>query len=223
MFDRGGHAIGWNPRAVELLGDIEPRARCCALIGCDSGDAPLGGKCFTEIASTRDTPLPEVRVDLPGNGTGQSVWVTAVRFCDDGETLIELRPGDPQDRRRRTQPHWVAPAQLRLTTLGITRVASREGELRGRWLAGRAGQILKLLATERGRIVHSDQIVDAIWPGSDITAGHNVRYYVHVLRREIEPSRPNRAPSSFVLSLQGGYTLNLETVWIDADVFEALA
>jgi DNA-binding SARP family transcriptional activator len=142
---------------------------------------------------------------------------------DDGRTLLHVRPGAPRDRRRRTVPHWVAGAQLRIYTLGDTRIMSRESQLGGRWLSGRPGQILRLLVTERRRVVRTDEIVEAIWPGSEMSTGENVRYFVHRLREQLEPEREKRARSSFVVSEHGGYKLDLDNVWIDAMAFEASA
>ena len=48
-----------------------------------------------------------------------------------------------------------------------------------------------------------------------------VRYFIHALRKRLEPDRPKRGRASVVLARRGGYTLNDAEVWIDADEFEA--
>ena len=68
--------------------------------------------------------------------------------------------------------------------------------------------------------MHTDEIAEAIWPGSDLSAAGSVRYFIHVVRSKIEPDRAKRAPSSFLLSRRGGYMLDPEAVHIDADDFE---
>ncbi|MEA2286946.1 MAG: hypothetical protein QOJ21_2989 [Solirubrobacteraceae bacterium] len=221
VIDENGMVVAWNGRATELLGPIGTDLDCCTLIGCDGPGSPLDSGCFTALARERSEPLPEARIDLPARSGGNAVWVTVARLGETNRTVLHVRPGEPGDRRRRTVPHWVAAPKLKLYTLGTTRVMSRESALTGRWLDGRAGQILKVLATERHRVVQSDELVDAIWPGSDLTARDNVRYFVHTLRERLEPGRPKRAPSAFIVSRQGGYTLNLANVWLDAEVFEA--
>jgi DNA-binding SARP family transcriptional activator len=46
---------------------------------------------------------------------------------------------------------------------------------------------------------------------------------VHVLRERLEPSRPRRAASSYITTHRGGYRLNTERVWVDADELERRA
>jgi DNA-binding SARP family transcriptional activator len=80
--------------------------------------------------------------------------------------------------------------------------------------------VLKYLLCERNRVVPAAQIAAALWPEGDIKALNNVRHFVHAVRECLEPSRAKRAPSSFVVSRTGGYTLDLNRVHIDADQFE---
>jgi DNA-binding SARP family transcriptional activator len=70
--------------------------------------------------------------------------------------------------------------------------------------------------------VPAEAIAAAIWPQGGPSALGNVRHFVHELRDRREPERPKRAPSSFVVSRQGGYTLDRARVRIDADEFERL-
>jgi DNA-binding SARP family transcriptional activator len=100
-------------------------------------------------------------------------------------------------------------------------VKSAEGPLEGSWLDQRTGQLLKYLLTERGRFVQADEIGESLWPNATFAIAGSVRYYVHALRRKIEPQRGHREPSAFILSRAGGYRLNLELVKVDADEFES--
>ena len=47
-----------------------------------------------------------------------------------------------------------------------------------------------------------------------------MRYYVHALRGYLEPDRPARQTSAFVVHARGGYALDLRHLEIDADEFE---
>jgi DNA-binding SARP family transcriptional activator len=212
-----------NRPALQLLGDLadgdgEP-LRCCDLLGCRS-PGPVASACLTQLAFERGGVLPEIRLDLRVAG-GASAWVTASRLSGDPPAvLLELRPGDVADRRRRTTPHWLSGAQLRVFTFGRLRVETPEGPIEGRWLEQRPGQLLKFLIAERHRVVSRDEIAEAIWPGADARALGRLRHFVHALRSRLEPDRAARAPSPFVLSTQSGYTIDRSHVAIDADEFE---
>src|SRR3954471_1434110 len=137
--DRNGCMLAWNAATKGLLGD-DPRlgedaregdVRCCELFGCRSGEGPLGDACITELALEADGALPEVRVDVPRDG---AAWVVAAE-TGPGLVTFQVRPASRSDRRRRTDPHWVAGPQLHIRVLGRTRVRSGETSLGGRWLA----------------------------------------------------------------------------------------
>jgi DNA-binding SARP family transcriptional activator len=222
VFDAGGTLLAANDTARELLGDpaLERKPRtCCELFGCRK-HPPLEDGCITEFATAGSEPLPEIRVDREQSPYG-ALWVTAAPLGDDGtRAVFHLRPGDSQDRRRRTTPHWTAGPRLRIYTLGRTAVESAEGPIGGNWLQHRPGQLLKYLVCERQRMVHADEIAESFWPGSDPGVLNNVRHFVHALREKLEPDRPKRTPSSFVVAGRGGYIFSRERVWIDADEFE---
>jgi DNA-binding SARP family transcriptional activator len=110
---------------------------------------------------------------------------------------------------------------LSVRALGPTAVSIGGRPLDGPWLDHRPGKLLKYLLAERRRVVKVDEIGESIWPGSEYAVSANVRYYVHVLRRILEPGRPSRSPTSLVLCRAGGYALNLAQVDVDADAFES--
>jgi DNA-binding SARP family transcriptional activator len=135
--------------------------------------------------------------------------------------VLQLRPGNTKDRRRRTDPHWMSGPMLRIRSFGRLNVESAEGQIGGSWIDQRTGQLLRYLVAERHRSVHIEEIGESIWTDADFGIANSVRYYVHALRRKIEPQRDKRAPSSFITSHAGSYRLNLERVQVDADEFEA--
>ena len=223
VIDRRGAVLAANAEAREVLigqpDEDETPLTCCGLLGCGAEDGPLANACIAELAMAGGGRLPEMRLDLPA-GRG-AVWVTAARLGDDGgEIVLQVRRGDANDRRRRTQPHWRGAAELRIGALGRTRVESREGPIGGAWLEQRPGQILKLLVCERHRVVAAEEVAAAIWPEAGPNALGSVRHFVHQLRDRLEPARRKRSPSSFVISRQGGYTLDRGRVRVDADEFE---
>ena len=91
--------------------------------------------------------------------------------------------------------------------------------MRGAWLGQRPGLLLKYLVTERTGVVPSEQIAEALWPGTgQREAVGLVRQYVHQLRAHLEPGRTSGDPSLYVVTRKGGYAL--EGIWIDVDEFE---
>jgi DNA-binding SARP family transcriptional activator len=229
LVDRHGTVLAHNAKAAEMLGDRASeldagRQRlACDLVGCGVKGGPLEGICLFERAASLDDPLPEVRVDLPAGAGAPAVWVTAARLRPGSpHVILELRPGAVNDRRKRTEPHWTSGPSLRIAALGRTKVDSAEGDIGGRWLENRPGQLLKFLIAERHRSVYGDEIAEKLWPDVGRGGLQSVRYYVHELRDRLEPGRRAHDPSSFLLHLGAGYQLDRRHVQIDADEFERL-
>ncbi|MBA2516089.1 MAG: winged helix-turn-helix domain-containing protein [Solirubrobacterales bacterium] len=226
VIDAHGRVTGANSCAHRLLGDAldHERLRCCHLLGCRRAGTPLADHCVTELALGRSEALPEIRVEVPSSdGSGSSVWVTAKRIAEkEPAVILQLRPGVVGDRRRRTEPHWMMGRQLRVYTLGRTRLESGEGPLAGEWLSHRPGEVLKYLICERSRVVPIEELLETLWQ-SGRAAPTNVRQAVHTLRDRLEPKRAKHGQSSFVSVRRGGYELELANIWFDADDFEVSA
>src|SRR4051794_5669859 len=163
IVDRDGQIVSVNPAAEEILG--EHPSRSCDVLGCRR-EGPLEGFCLTEMALEKGRPLPEIRLDLPTGGPVQAAWVTAAPLNADGDVMLELRPGDPRDRRRRTEPHWTTGAQLRIYTFGGTRVESSEGPIGGRWLEQRPRPPLKDLLAQRHPVLRPEENARTNRPGA---------------------------------------------------------
>ncbi|HLM86648.1 MAG TPA: BTAD domain-containing putative transcriptional regulator [Solirubrobacteraceae bacterium] len=225
VLDGEGAILCANREATRLIGVAGLTGKnltCCALLGCRRPDTVLQAACLTELALAHDGAMPEIRVDLCTPEGPSAMWVAAASIgLADARVVLQLRPGVAGDRRKRTDPHWMSGARLRIRTLGRTAVESAEGPIGGAWLDQRTGQLLKYLVAERRRAAAVDEIGESIWPGADYAVGTSVRYYVHALRRRLEPALGSRAPSSFISAHCGTYRLRLEHVEIDADEFEA--
>jgi DNA-binding SARP family transcriptional activator len=222
LLDRSGTLSQANRAAGKFLGTLVRSAgspaSCCELFGCRSPGV-LEGICLSERAAQVAEAVEEVRVTLPPGSPATTAWVTVARLGEQG-LVAQLRPAHPRDRRRRTRVQAISESRLRILTLGSVRIESGEGEVGGRWLEQRTGQLLKYLVCERRRIVQAEEIAAAIWPEGDQRIVGTVRYFVHRLRRELEPERPAHGPSSFLLSKGAGYRLDPFAVWVDADAFE---
>jgi DNA-binding SARP family transcriptional activator len=224
VVDRKGRIVACNLAGrdlIEAMGMTDMELTCCMLLGCRSSDSVLADTCLTALARGTRSALPEVRVDVPTADGVRAMWVAAAPLDEDSShVVLQLRPGISQDRRRRTDPHWMTGPRLRICALGGTVVESAEGSIGGEWLDQRTGQLLKYLIAERNRAVHIDEIGESIWPGADFAIAGSVRYYIHALRRKLEPQRGRREPSAFIASSAGSYRLNLDNIAVDADEFE---
>jgi DNA-binding SARP family transcriptional activator len=193
-------------------------ARCCHLLGCRTAPGPLEESCLSELTSEGSGRLPEMRIDLQPQPR-RAVWLTAAPLGE-AHVVLVIRPGDPHDRRRRTQPHWRGERQLLVRALGHTEVEDREGSIGGAWLEQRPGQILKFLVSRRYGAATAGEIAGAIWPDAGRRGLASVRHHIHELRDRLEPDRSKRRPSSFVISRQGGYALDAARVSLDVEDFE---
>ena len=234
--DRVGVIQDANARASMLLLSGETRsplrgARCCDVI-CDPLDEHRGEAdghpCLVRRALSIGRALPETRFSVDLGGLGDSVWITASPI-EGEETLVVvyLRPENRHyvDRRRRmtrgVKDQDPAPPELRIQTLGRTRVQVAGKDLGGDWLQQRPGQLLEYLLCARHGTATSDQISEALWPGAaQPWSNASVRHQVHVLREKLEPERDADRPSRFIVTRRGGYMLERERTWIDADEFE---
>ncbi|HVD38677.1 MAG TPA: BTAD domain-containing putative transcriptional regulator [Solirubrobacterales bacterium] len=226
-----GTVISMNHLARRLLlpagGSPATSYSCCELI-CSRLGSILGTGCIGERAVANGRDLPEVRIDIDGERLQTSAWVTASTLgAERSLVLFHLRPGRPNDRRRRTRQGWHGDseggltAQLKVHTLGRFSVEGQSGPLNGDWLDQLPGQVFKYLVSERRRLLASDQIVEALWPGTGPEEGRNrLRFHIHALRERIEPGRGEGEGQAFVSSRRGGYMFDTALAWVDADEFE---
>lgn len=222
VVDEQGSVLSANPAAIEMgwrSGEGAPPTVCNEIFACRGPGRPCHHGCLAQRAAQSAEALPEIRIDtLPGSLV-TAVWVTASSLGPGAGVVLHLRPGDARDRRRRSDPHWITGPELTIKALGRIRVDSREGPLGGNWLQQRPGQIFKYLICERDRVVQAEEIAEALWPHSGREALSSVRHFIHGLRDKLEPERPPRKPSTFVVTVRGGYAINRRYVRIDADLF----
>jgi DNA-binding SARP family transcriptional activator len=232
LVEAAGEVLYLNRSARRLLAPAGAKVRrygwrCCDLI-CHHLPAVIGTGCLTERALAADGPLPEVRLDIERGRLQAAAWVTASRIdgCD-GQLVFHLRPGRLGDRRRRTPSEWAEAVEttprfgLQIVTLGRFRVEGSNGPLSGDWLDQRPGALLKYFVSERRRMLPTDRIAEALWPGVGVDEGRNrLRHYVHALRDRLEPDRGARSPARFVVAHRGAYRFDTSAAWVDADAFE---
>jgi DNA-binding SARP family transcriptional activator len=222
LFDARGRVVSCNIAAAGLLDALAGGRKqdCCSLFGCGTEGTELANGCVVDLAFARDGALPEVRLDLSTPNGPQVLWILASRLAGSHHVVVQMRSGPAWDRRRRTDPSWMSGARLRIRALGSTTVELGDSALGGQWLDQRTGQLLKYLVVERHRSVSVDEIGESLWPDAGYGVANTVRYYIHSLRRTLEPRRGSRQPSRFIVSSGARYRLDLDRVEVDADDFE---
>lgn len=112
---------------------------------------------------------------------------------------------------------------IQIYTFGTLRVVRDEQVVTEHdWHTRQARQLLKILLTERPRPVATDRLIDLIWPHSaPNAAATTLRSAINALRNALEPGRPNRAPSKYIITQMPGYAFNPHPdIWLDVEVFE---
>jgi DNA-binding SARP family transcriptional activator/Tfp pilus assembly protein PilF len=112
---------------------------------------------------------------------------------------------------------------IEIYTFGALQVV-REGQVvtESDWHTRQARQLLKILITERSRPVATDRLIEILWPQSTpAAAATTLRSAINALRNVLEPTRPNRAPSRYVVTENPGYAFYRHPdIWLDVDCFE---
>jgi DNA-binding SARP family transcriptional activator len=113
---------------------------------------------------------------------------------------------------------------MEINILGPIEVSDSAGR-QIRLPAGRERSLLVLLLIDRGAVVSSDRILEALWGARPPeTAAKAMQGYVSHLRRVLEPDRGAGMPQEgLIVTRSPGYALLTHEVDIDAERFERLA
>lgn len=219
VVDPSKRVVVHNVAAERLLGPrapllTDPRAgAACRLVGCDE-DGPLAGACMFERAIASGGALPELEVDLPGGAAALVVATTMP--TRPSHVLVAMRPGDRMPMMR------TAGSSITVVSFGLTQVWSGGSQIGAEWLPQRPGELFKYLISQRGRPASAEEIAEQLWPEAGLRAVRSVRYYVHSLRKRLEPFADEPPARSRVVLHEGGrYRLSTSGVALDADEFEA--
>jgi len=112
---------------------------------------------------------------------------------------------------------------IRIFTLGTLQVVRGDHLVtEGDWHTRQARQLLKILVTERPRPVSTDRLIELLWSQSTPdAAATTLRSAINALRNVLEPDRPNRAPSRYIVTQNPGYAFHPHPeIWLDVDIFE---
>ena len=116
-------------------------------------------------------------------------------------------------------------AELSVQTLGFF-----ETRLNGRvipdsqWKRDIAAQLFQFFITIRNqRALHKEQIIYQVWGNIGKDAGaRNFKTALHNILKAIEPDKPSRSPSEFIIRQGLTYRLNTEKIWMDIDALDEL-
>lgn len=91
------------------------------------------------------------------------------------------------------------------------------------WKNTKTKSLLKILASERGRVFSADELIEYLWPDEELSlrsAASNLRSRVAELRKILEPQLTRGEQSHYILTKRGGYLLSEGSdCWIDAEEF----
>ncbi|MCS6937035.1 MAG: tetratricopeptide repeat protein [Candidatus Bipolaricaulota bacterium] len=100
--------------------------------------------------------------------------------------------------------------------------ARRDGEPLT-WRNAKTQALLKILASERGRVFSAEELIEYLWPEEEKnlqSAASNLRARVAELRRVLEPDLTKSQSSRYIETRRGGYAFSAEAeCWIDAEEF----
>jgi len=222
LADAAGRLLAGNREFRDLLiGRPEGAAgTCCDLFGCHQGSGALAHRCVTRATLTGGA-LSDVPVEIVSAGSGRTAFLSTSRAeAGGGAVLLQVRITQPR-------PDVGLPGfhgrPFEMFTLGRTHLQDAGGSRDGSWLEQRPAQLFKFLIGERNRIVPVEEIAEALWSNARPQTLAHVRQCVYAVRDRLEPDRAPRARSSVIVAHRGGYRVNLDLIWVDADHFEALA
>ncbi len=115
-------------------------------------------------------------------------------------------------------------ASLRVCTLGKWEVWCEGTSVDNKsWGRDKTIQLFQFLITSRDRnSLHKEQIIDRLWEDSDQKGGdRDFKVALHGIIKVLEPNRPSRTASRYILRQGLTYQLNLQEIWIDAQAFES--
>lgn len=113
--------------------------------------------------------------------------------------------------------------QLRVQTLGPFRAWRGMEEIAPhQWQREKARQLFQILLTHRHSLLDRDEIIEALWPGTDPEIGRrDFKVSFSTLCRVLEPHKHPHSPSAYLVRDGSRYGLRPEAdLWLDAEAFE---
>lgn len=116
-----------------------------------------------------------------------------------------------------------ARARIHIQTLGNFQVW-RDGEVVAskEWGRSKTIELFEFFITSRHRkALHKEQILDRLWE-EDLESGDSYfKVALHGINKVLEPNRKSHGDTHYITRQGLAYQLNLDAIWIDADILEA--
>ena len=115
-------------------------------------------------------------------------------------------------------------AQIKVQTLGNFHVWKGGQLLSSKdWGRDKSVQLFQFFVTARHRkALHKEQILDRLWEEDGEKGDQTFKVALHGLNKALEPDRKSHSEARYISRIGLAYQLNVEDMWIDADVFENL-
>lgn len=90
------------------------------------------------------------------------------------------------------------------------------------WSRDKTLQLFQFFITARHRrALHKEQIISRLWEDADEAGGaRDFKVALHGISKAIEPERKSRTQSKYIIRQGLSYQLNMDAIWIDADVID---
>ncbi len=114
---------------------------------------------------------------------------------------------------------------LKIDTLGYFQVMLQNQIIPdSQWKRDIAVQLFQFFITIRNqRALHKEQIIYQLWGDVSQEAGsRNFKAALHNILKVIEPDKPSRSPSQYIIRQGLTYRFNKEAIWIDIDCLDEL-
>ncbi|MEM9773114.1 MAG: BTAD domain-containing putative transcriptional regulator [Chloroflexota bacterium] len=110
--------------------------------------------------------------------------------------------------------------KLRIFTFGGLNIFRGEEEVK--WSRQSAKELFQLLITERGRLLHREEIMGLLWgDAAEAEASRHFKTAYSALCRELEPNRRRNSPSAYILRDGSSYGIRQPVdLWLDSQQFD---
>ncbi len=232
LIDGKLRVLAWNSDAEALLGISNretTKQMCYSLLEgeTESGESICGPRCAATGCFLADSPFSHGRMLVKGwDGKRMPVQISTIVLPGPlmggaPKAVILMRPIEPRGDAAASPSRIL----LKIHTLGQLRMYQCDQPVSWQhWPRQQAVSLLKVMLSRRGRPIHRDALMEALWPGIPPQEGFKrLKVVVHALRRGLGPHIQGSGTDNFVLTEGECYCLpSGPHLWVDADELQRL-